>query len=428
MTTTTSELIAKAQAARNAAREISKLSRSQKDHALHSIADALEASIPAVLEANNLDMNAARDANLSESVIGRLLLNQTRLDAMASDLRAIAALPDPIGECFDSRALPNGIRIERRRVPLGVIGCVYESRPNVTTDIAGLCLKSGNAVVLRGGKEALHSNNALISIIKQGLENASVTTDAVQLIANPDRAIVDQMIRLNDYFDLFIPRGGETLIKYVRENATVPAVTGGIGVVHVYVDASANPRKAQNIVFNAKTQRPDVCNALDTLLIHSSIAPALLPPIAAELARAGVELRCDQRALALIGPNQTSGTASPVLPATPQDFGQEFLSLTMSVRVVDSIDDAIKHIEEHGSGHTEAIVTEDYSAAARFTDNIDASVVLVNASTRFNDGGQLGLGAEVAISASKLHARGPMGLRELTSYKWVAHGEGQVRP
>ncbi len=423
-----SELIAKAKAARRASRELRKLSSSQKDNALRAIADALDADNAAVLDANSLDMAAGRDAGLSEAVLGRLLLNESRLAGMANDLRAIAALPDPVGESFDSRALGNGIRIERRRVPLGVIGCVYESRPNVTTDIAGLCLKSGNAVVLRGGKEAVHSNAALVGIVKRGLEDAGVTPEAVQFVTDTDRAVVDQMIRLNEHLDLFIPRGGENLIKYVRENATVPSVTGGIGVVHVYVDASANPQMAQSIVYNAKTQRPDVCNALDTLLIHSAVAAPTLPAIAAELTAAGVELRCDQRALALIGPAESPETGGTVRPAAPEDFGQEFLSLTMSIRVLDSIDEAIEHIEQYGSGHTEAIVTEDYSAAARFTDEIEASVVLVNASTRFNDGGQLGLGAEVAISTNKLHARGPMGLRELTSYKWVAQGGGQVRP
>ena len=423
-TATASELVTKAQAARIAARELRKLPTARKDAALRAVADALDADRAAVLEANALDMAAGRDAGLSEAVLGRLLLNESRLTGMANDLRAIALLPDPVGEAFDSRALGNGVRVERRRVPLGVIGCVYESRPNVTTDIAGLCLKSGNAVVMRGGKEAVHSNAALIAVVKRGLEQAGVTPEAVQFVTDTDRAVVDEMIHLNEYLDLFIPRGGEGLIKYVRENATVPAVTGGIGVVHVYVDSSADVGKAQGIVYNAKTQRPDVCNALDTLLVHSAVAGELLPPMAAQLAEAGVEIRCDRRALALIGP----GAGEAVRPADPSDFGQEFLSLTMSVRVVDGIAEAIDHIEEHGSGHTEAIVTEDYSAATRFTDEIDASVVLVNASTRFNDGGQFGLGAEVAISTNKLHARGPMGLRELTSYKWVAQGDGQVRP
>ncbi len=422
--TATSELITKAQAAREASKRVRMLSTEQKNSALRAIADALEANCPTILEANARDLAAGREAGLSEALMGRLLLNEQRIGGMANDVRAVALLPDPVGECFDSRTLPNGIRVERRRVPLGVIGCVYEARPNVTTDIVSLCLKSGNAVVLRGGKEAVHTNTAVAALVKDALAAEDAVPEAVQFVTDTDRAIVDQMIRLNDYLDLFIPRGGETLIKYVRDNATVPAITGGVGVVHVYVDAGADLEKASGIIYNAKTQRPDVCNALDTLLVHVSAAPALLPGAASRLTEAGVELRCDQRALSLIGPVQES----QVRAAGPDDFGQEFLSLTMSVKVVDSLDDALEHIDEFGSGHTEAIVTEDYSAAMRFTDAVEASVVLVNASTRFNDGAQLGLGSEVAISTNKLHARGPMGLRELTSYKWIALGDGQVRP
>ena len=422
--TATSELIAKAQAAREASKRVRMLSTDQKNNALRAIADALEANCATILEANARDLEAGREAGLSEALLARLLLNEERVSGMANDVRAVALLPDPVGECFDSRTLPNGIRVERRRVPLGVIGCVYEARPNVTTDIVSLCLKSGNAVVLRGGKEAVHTNTAVAALVKGALEASDAAPDAVQFVTDTDRAIVDQMIRLNDYLDLFIPRGGEALIKYVRDNATVPAITGGVGVVHVYVDAGADIEKASGIIYNAKTQRPDVCNALDTLLVHAAAAPALLPGAASRLTEAGVELRCDQRALSLIGPVEES----QVRAAEPDDFGQEFLSLTMSVKVVDSLDDALEHIEEFGSGHTEAIVTEDYSAAMRFTDEVEAAVVLVNASTRFNDGSQLGLGSEVAISTNKLHARGPMGLRELTSYKWIALGDGQVRP
>ena len=420
---TTTELLSKARAARGAARELRKLSTDRKNVALRAMADALDANRAPVLEANARDLEAGRAAGLSEAVLGRLLLDEGRLAGMANDVRAVAALPDPVGEGFDARTLGNGMRVERRRVPLGVIGCVYESRPNVTTDIAALCLKSGNAVVLRGGKEAVRSNGALAALVRDALAAAGVTPDAVQFVNDTDRAVVDRMIRLNDYFDLFIPRGSERLIEYVRDHATVPAITGGIGVVHVYVDASADAEMASAIAFNAKTQRPDVCNALDTLLVHAASAPTVLPPTAARLTAAGVELRCDQRALSLLGPVDEAR----VRAAGPEDFGREFLSLTMSVRIVDSLDEAVAHIEEHGSGHTEAIVTEDYAAAQRFTGEVEASVVLVNASTRFNDGGQLGLGAEVAISTNKLHARGPMGLRELTSYKWVALGEGQVR-
>lgn len=421
-TTPSPELIEKAQAARAASKRLRTLSTERKNAGLRAVADALESNMPAALEANARDMRAGRDAGLSEAMLGRLMLDERRVQAMANDLRSVALLPDPIGERFDARTLPSGVRVERRRVPLGVIGCVYESRPNVTTDIAALCLKSGNAVVLRGGKEAVHSNAAVVALVRKALEEADAAPDAVQFVTDADRAVVDQMIRLNDYFDMFIPRGGEALIRYVRDNATVPAITGGVGVVHVYVDASADERKASEIVFNAKTQRPDVCNALDTLLVHSAAAPSFLPGMAERLTAAGVEMRCDQRALSLIGP-----APEPLVhAAAPDDFGQEFLALAMSVKVVDSMDEALLHIEEHGSGHTEAIVTEDYSAATRFADEADASLVLVNASTRYNDGARLGLGAEVAISTNKLHARGPMGLRELTSYKWVALGDGQT--
>lgn len=416
------ELIEKAQAARAASKRLRTLSTERKNAGLRAVAVALESNMPALLEANARDMRAGREAGLSEALLGRLMLDERRVQAMANDLRSVALLPDPIGERFDARTLPSGVRVERRRVPLGVIGCVYESRPNVTTDIAALCLKSGNAVVLRGGKEAVHSNAAVVALVRKALEEADAAPDAVQFVTDADRAVVDQMIRLNDYFDMFIPRGGEALIRYVRDNATVPAITGGVGVVHVYVDASADERKASEIVFNAKTQRPDVCNALDTLLVHSAAAPSFLPGMAERLTAAGVEMRCDQRALSLIGP----APEPLVRAAAPEDFGQEFLALAMSVKVVDSMDEALLHIEEHGSGHTEAIVTEDYSAATRFADEADASLVLVNASTRYNDGARLGLGAEVAISTNKLHARGPMGLRELTSYKWVALGDGQT--
>ncbi|MEX2599770.1 MAG: glutamate-5-semialdehyde dehydrogenase, partial [Dehalococcoidia bacterium] len=407
MTTTTSELVTKAKAARAASRELRKLPTGVKNAALEAIAKALEQEQGPIHEANAQDMQAGKESGLNEALLDRLLLNEARLKSMASDVRNVASLPDPIGETFDGHNLANGIRVERRRVPLGVIGTIYESRPNVTVDISVLCLKSGNAAVLRGGKEAIHSNKALITLVRNALESAGVTPEAVQFVNDTDRAVVDEMIRLDEYIDLIIPRGGEGLIKYVAANATVPAITGGVGVVHAYVDASADPAKAADIVFNAKVQRPTVCNALDTLLMHSAAAPATLPDIASRLTAAGVEMRCDQRALSLLGPINEQY----IKAAKPEDFGQEFLSLVLSVRVVDSIDEAIEHIETHGSGHSEAIITEDYSAATRFVDEVEAAVVLVNASTRFNDGAQLGLGAEVAISTNKLHARGPMGLR-----------------
>ena len=424
MTTVASELLNKAQAARKAARELRSLTTEAKNTVLKAIADALTRDAGAIVEANALDMEAGREAGMTDALLDRLMLDEARLAGVALDVRAVAALPDPVGEVIDESTLDNGMHIERRRVPLGVIGAIYESRPNITIDLSVLCLKSGNAVILRGGKEAVHSNRALSDLVRQALGSAGVTADAVQFIEDTDRALVDQMIKLIDYIDLIIPRGGEGLIHYVRDNASVPAITGGIGVVHTYVDETADAEDAREIVFNAKVQRPSVCNALDTLLIHSTSAPAILPDIASKLTSAGVEMRCDQRALSLLGPVDEAN----IKAAGPDDFGQEFLSLVLSVRVVDSLDEAIEHIETHGSGHTEAIITKDDNAATRFVDEVDAAVVLVNASTRFNDGGQLGLGAEVAISTNKLHARGPMGLRELTSYKWIAIGSGQVRP
>ena len=424
MANITSELITKARAARNATRDLRNLPNNTKNAALEAIAAALENQQAAIIKANKQDMEAGRRADLADALLDRLMLNEDRLNSMASDVRVIISLPDPIGETFDGRTLDNGLRIERRRVPLGVIGTIYESRPNVTVDIAALCLKSGNAVVLRGGKEAVHSNTALAALVRGALQSAGVNPEVVQQIADTDRALVEEMIKANDYFDLIIPRGGAALIKYVAKEATVPAITGGVGVVHIFADATADVENAVEIVFNSKVQRPTVCNALDTLLVHSTVAPALLPLIAMKLSAAGVEIRCDQRALSLMGPVDTQR----VIAATPEDFGQEFLALVLSVRVVDSLDEAIKHIEEHGSGHTETILTQDYTATNRFLDEVDAAVVMINASTRFNDGAQLGLGAEVAISTNKFHARGPMGLRELTSYKWIARGDGQIRP
>ena len=423
MATTTSELITKARAARIAVRGLQTLSSGRKNAALEAIAVALESDQAPVLEANALDMAAGAAAGLNGSLLDRLMLNPERLNDMAADVRNVASLPDPVGETFDVRTLANGLRVERRRVPLGVIGAVYESRPNVTVDIAVVCFKSGNAVVLRGGKEAVHSNGALATLVRAALECVGEDPEAVQQIADTDRAVVEDMIKGNDYFDLIIPRGGAALVHYVAKEATVPAITGGIGVVHVFADATADVTNAADIVFNSKVQRPSVCNALDTLLVHASVAPALLPAVASKLVAAGVELRCDQRALSLMGPVD----GDLVKAAETGDFGQEFLALVLSVRVVDSVDDALAHIEEFGSGHTETVLTSDEVVANRFLNEVDAAVVMVNASTRFNDGGQLGLGTEVAISTNKLHARGPMGLRELTSYKWVVRGDGQVR-
>jgi glutamate-5-semialdehyde dehydrogenase len=411
------------EAARAASRVLARVGTGVKNAALEAIAQALERHQEEVLGANAQDMEAGRRGGLSPALLDRLLLTPERLRGMARDVRAVAALPDPVGEVFDARTLPNGLLVARKRVPLGVIGAIYESRPNVTVDIACLCLKAGNACILRGGSEALRSNMALAGLVRQAIARVGLPQDAVQFIPSADRGVVLQMLRAKEYIDLLIPRGGADLIRFVAQHATMPVVTGGIGVCHAYVDAAADLQKALRIVHNAKVQRPTVCNALDCVLVHSAIAGRFLPPMGRLLARDGVELRCDARALEVLG----SLEGVRVAPATEEDWGKEFLALVLAVKVVDSLEEALAHIERYGSGHTEAIITEDYSAAMRFVDGVDAAAVMVNASTRFTDGGQFGLGAEVAISTSKFHARGPMGLREITSYKWVVLGSGQVR-
>jgi glutamate-5-semialdehyde dehydrogenase len=361
---------------------------------------------------------------MDESLLDRLLLTSERLNGTADEVQRVAELTDPIGEVIETNSQPNGLITSRRRVPLGVVGSIYEARPNVTVDIFGLCLKSGNACILRGGKETIRSNTALVSMLRKALSDAGVTTDAVQFVDNPDRALVDHLLKMNEYIDLLVPRGGASLVKFVAENATMPAVTGGIGVCHTYVDRAADLKMAAEIVHNAKVRRPSICNALDTVLVHSEIAADGLPLIAKELTASGVELHCDNRALSILGPD----APDLAMPANEDDWGKEFLSLTAAVKVVDSLDDALKHIETYGSGHSEAIITEDDAAATRFLGEVDAAAVYVNASTQFTDGGQFGLGAEVGISTQKFHARGPMGLKELTSYKWVIVGKGHVRP
>jgi glutamate-5-semialdehyde dehydrogenase len=418
------ELRDKAKAAKAASRKLARVSTDTKNAALHAIARALEEGQAEVLEANRADYAEARDGGMDEAMLDRLFLDESRLSAIAEDVRTVAALPDPVGEVIEARTLPNGLSVSRRRVPLGVIAAVYESRPNVTIDISVLCLKSGNAIILRGGHEAIRSNAALAHLVQTAVADAGLPADAVQMIESTDRDIVLQMLRYHGAIDLLIPRGGKGLIEFVRDNALIPVVTGGIGVCHTYVDSPANLDDAIAIAFNAKVQRPTVCNALDTLLVHAQAAQDLLPRLAKEWGKAGVEIRADRRALALFGPEP----AASVRSATEDDWGTEFLSLTASVKVVDSLEEALEHIEQYGSGHSEAIITNDHNHAMRFLDEVDAACVYVNASTRFTDGSALGLGAEVAISTNKLHARGPMGLRELTSYKWTIMGDGHVRP
>ena len=423
-TRTVEDLLSIGQAARGVARQVARLSTAVKNETLHNLAGLLEADNGELLQANAADCAEARANGLSEAMIDRLLLTPDRLQGTAAEQRKVASLPDPVGETIEMTTLPNGMTAGRRRIPLGVIASIYESRPNVTVDIFGLCFKSGNACILRGGKEALRSNAALIRLIRRALFDAGAPEGAVQFVDNPDRELVDAMLKMNQYIDLIVPRGGDGLVRFVGANATMPAVTGGVGVCHTYVDRAADLDMAANVTINAKTRRPYICNALDTLLVHSAVAADGLPRIAAGLAASGVELHCDNRALTILGP----GVVGSVQPAQEDDWGREFLSLAAAVKVVDSMDEALEHIETYGSGHSEAIITEDYSAAMRFLDEVDAAAVYVNASTQFTDGGQFGLGAEVGISTQKMHARGPMGLKELTSYKWVIMGSGHVRP
>ena len=422
MQKTIDELKLKGKAARLAAKELAKLTTSVKNQALVNLAEDLERKSTDIISANKNDIRLATEKGISEDIVDRLLLNEERLKAIASGVFNVANLPDPIGETFDKRKLSNGLQVERVRVPIGIIGSIYESRPNVTVDISALCLKSGNSVILRGGSEAIHSNTALAKLIRESITKAGIPKDAVQLVESTDRTTVTEMLKMKEFIDLMIPRGGADLIKFVSETAHMPSITGGVGVCHLYVDNFADHRKAVKITHNSKVQRPSVCNALDTLLIHSEIADSYLPSIAKELG-SSVEIRCDETALAILSKDRQLR----LKPVTDQDWDTEHLSLTMSVKIVDSFEEALIHIDKHGSGHTEAIVTENNSTAQKFVNDVDASMVLVNASTRFNDGAQIGLGAEVAISTDKLHARGPMGLKELTSYKWTVFGNGQLR-
>ena len=417
------ELEAKARAAKAASHRLAYLATDVKNKALQNISQELLKRKDEILAANQADYREAEASGMSAQMLDRLMLNSSRIESIAQDVLTVADLPDPAGEIFDSRTMPNGLQISKKRVPLGVICAIYESRPNVTIDISSLCLKSGNALILRGGKEAIRSNSALAKAVQDASVSAGVPEGAVQFIDNTDHALVNHLLQMSDVIDMVIPRGGAGLIKSVSENARMPVVTGGIGVCHTYVDKSADVNKAVAIAYNAKVQRPTVCNALDTLLVHADIAERYLPLIAAEWAKAGVEMHCDERALAIL----KSHSGLKLVPAVAEDWGKEFLSLVGAIKVVDSLDEALKHIEHYGSGHSEAIVTEEDQSAMRFLNEVDAACVFANASTRFNDGGQFGLGTEVGISTQKMHARGPLGLKELTTYKWIILGSGQVR-
>ena len=413
--------------ARRASRSLAALPTEAKNRALAEVARALRERAEGILAANREDAEEARATGLPEHLLDRLRLDAGRLEAIARDVEAVAALPDPVGETVETRNLPGGLQVERRRAPLGVIGVVYEARPNVTVDIAALALKSGNAALLRGGKETRRSNAALADVLRAALHSAGLPEDAVQVITDPARERVLELLRLDAFVDVIIPRGGAALHRLCLENATVPVITGGVGVVHLYLDAShalegADLAGAVRVIHNSKVQKPSACNALDTLLVHAAVAGKALPVIGADLVAAGVELRADEQALDLL-----SRAGIPAVPAQPEDFDTEFLALTLAVRVVSGFEAALAHIFDHGSGHTEAILTRDPAQAERFLAEVDAGVLMVNVSTRFNDGGQLGLGAEVAVSTQKLHARGPLGLRELTSPKWIVRGEDSVR-
>lgn len=417
------ELHVKAQRAKESTRRLAVLPSATKNRALRAVARSLRENQAAVLKANEEDYAEARASGMNEAMLDRLLLTPARIEAIATDVVSIAALPDPVGQVFDSRTLANGLQIQKRRVPLGVIAAVYESRPNVTVDISSLCLKAGNSTLLRGGKEARRSNKALATVIQDACRAEGVPDGSVEFIESSDRTLVNEMLKMNRYIDLIIPRGRADLIRLVAENATMAVVTGGIGVCHTYIDKTADIEKAVKIVDNAKVQRPTVCNALDCVLVHREIADEFLRRLAKTWQAGGVEMRCDPAALDIL----RKADISYGVPADDSDWGMEYLALIASVRVVDALDAALEHIATYGSGHSEAIVTDRYSAASRFLNEVDAACVYVNASTRFTDGAQFGLGAEIGISTQKFHARGPMGLEEITSYKWVIYGSGQVR-
>ena len=409
--------------ARKASRDLSKTSGQSRNLALIRIADALRNSKDEIIEANSLDLDSAHSKHLSDSVIDRLILNSDRIDQISDDVMNVVNLRDPIGSTEDMKILSNGLQVARRKVPLGVIAAIFESRPNVIVDISVLCIKSGNAVILRGGSESINSNSKIFQVLRDAISGLDIPQNALQFIESTDRGIVSQLFLMKEYIDLLIPRGGADLIRRVSEEATMPVITGGIGVCHTYVDSSANLEIAEDIVDNAKTHRPTVCNAMDTLIVHSGVANSFLYNLALRWKSKGVEVRCDRRSLSLLEPLKLLD----VTLANDEDWDTEHLSLVAGVRIVDSLDEALDHIVIHGSGHSEAIITEDYSAAQRFMNEVDSSAVMVNTSTRFNDGAQLGLGAEIAISTDKFHARGPMGLSELTSYKWIVMGAGQIR-
>ncbi len=409
--------------AKAASRKLAQVPAEQKNQALSELSAWLIAHQDEIVQANRQDVADGRQAGLSEAMIDRLMLTPERIHGMADDLLNVVNLPDPVGEVFEEQSLDNGLHLRKQRVPLGVLAVIYESRPNVTVDVAALALKSGNAVILRGGSETIRTNRVLVSGIHDALQKAGVAADVVQFIDDPDRELVNRLLKMHDYVDMLIPRGGAGLHKFCRDHSSIPVITGGIGICHLFVDESADLARSLPLIRNAKIQRPTVCNALDTLLVHRALAKEFIPQVIETLKKDGVTFRLEEAVLKDLGLN----TDETVQAAGPQDFDTEWLSLVLGIRVVAGLDEAIAHIAEHSTGHSDGILTEDAPNAKRFTSEVDSAAVYVNASTRFTDGSQFGLGAEVAISTQRLHARGPMALRELTTYKWVAQGDYLVR-
>ncbi|HHV73748.1 MAG TPA: glutamate-5-semialdehyde dehydrogenase [Thermoanaerobacterium sp.] len=412
------EVDLKADAAKKASRILAILDENIKNEALKNMALKLVENKREILEANEKDVSIAKAKGVKESLIDRLKLDEKRIEGMANGLREIAMLPDPVGNIEEMWKRPNGLQIGKMRCPIGVIGIIYESRPNVTADAAGLCLKSGNAVILKGGSDAINSNIAIVKVISSAAEECGIPKGAIQLIENTDREEVNRMMKLNGKIDLIIPRGGANLIQNVIQNSTVPVIETGVGNCHVFVDSDADFEKAINIIVNAKTQRPGVCNAIETVLVHKDLAENFLPAMVNKLTSLGVEIR---------GCSMTKSICTDVKEATEDDWKTEYLDLILAVKVVESIDEAIDHIAKYSSGHSESIITENYTNAMKFLKSVDSAAVYVNASTRFTDGGEFGFGAEIGISTQKMHARGPMGLKELTTYKYVILGNGQIR-
>ena len=411
-------LILMGENAKKATYDLSIISTKTKNNALALMAKELLDSKEEIIRANKIDMQEAKNKNVSETLLDRLYLNDKRVEDMATGLLEIVKLPDPVGEIISMWKRPNNLQIGQKRVPIGVIGIIYESRPNVTCDAAGLCLKSGNATILRGGSDAINSNKAIVKALRNGIEKSGLPKDAIQLVSDTDREVAQKMMILNEYIDVLIPRGGENLIKSVVKNATIPVIETGTGNCHIYVDESADFNMAIDIVLNAKTQRPGVCNAAEKLLIHENISKEFLPKVVKALREKNVEIRGDEKSKEVV---------DDIILAKDEEWDKEYLDYIIAVKIVENVDEAIKHINNHGTKHSEAIITESYKNSQKFLERVDAAAVYVNASTRFTDGSEFGFGAEIGISTQKLHARGPMGLKELTSTKYIIYGNGQIR-